>query len=91
MKVKMKAPKGSCSVSVDGVEYIVSKGFVEVDAAHIADMVPHGFEVIVKEAKGARQQKPEVDADADAEVDADADADAEVDADADAGNKRVAE
>lgn len=54
MNVKMKAPEGVCSVAVNGVEHDISKGFVEVDPAHIPDLMPHGFEVVAEEEKPKR-------------------------------------
>lgn len=56
--VKMKAPEGACSVTAQGVEYDVKKGFVEVDPAHVADLRAHGFEVPAAEEKAA---KPKAD------------------------------
>jgi hypothetical protein len=43
-KVKLKAPEDAGGCSVDGVSYEVDKsGHVTVDAAHVADLLDHGY------------------------------------------------
>lgn len=58
MQVKLKAPEGSCSVAVSGAEYEIAKGFVEVDAAHVAELLPHGFEVVTEEDAKPKRGRP---------------------------------
>ena len=46
-EVTMKAPDGVTSAGVAGVEYKVSRGRVRVALTHVAQLVEHGFEVVV--------------------------------------------
>lgn len=41
--IKMKAPVGVSSLSVDGAEYLVSNGRVDVKPEHVAGAEQHGF------------------------------------------------
>ena len=57
-KVKMRAPKGTGSVSVDGKEHKVgSDGTLTVEAEHAGSLIAHGFEYVVEEVKKAAGKK----------------------------------
>ena len=50
-EVTMKAPQGVTSAGAAGVEYKVVKGRVRVALAHVAQLIEHGFEVVVEDVK----------------------------------------
>ena len=57
MTVKLKAPEGASSVCVEGAEYAIEKGFVEVEPQHYQTLLSHGYELAPEKPKAAKGDK----------------------------------